>query len=137
MKPKFTQVRSAVLLVAGSLLVLVGSSILVSPAAFYAANDIELGASVSLLNEIKAPAGFLLVAGLFMTGAVFMRQHAGTALWFAALIYLSYAGSRLLSMALDGLPATGLVQAAALESLVGIVCLAVLAADRNQPAKVA
>lgn len=126
MKTKLVKTQQALLLVAGALLILVSIFILASPADFYASNSIELGANVSLLNELKAPAGLLLAAGLFMIGAIFVRSHADTALWLAALIYLSYAGSRFVSMAFDGVPATGLVQAAALEGIVGVACLAVL-----------
>ena len=126
MKTRLAKTQTALLLVAGALLILVGTFILASPADFYASNNIELGANVSLLNELKAPAGFLLAAGLFMIGAIFVRSQADTALWLAALIYLSYAGSRFVSMAFDGVPAVGLVQAAALEGVVGVACLAVL-----------
>lgn len=126
MKTKLVKTQQALLLIAGALLILVSIFILASPADFYASNSIELGANVSLLNELKAPAGLLLAAGLFMIGAIFVRSHADTALWLAALIYLSYAGSRFVSMAFDGVPATGLVQAAALEGIVGVACLAVL-----------
>ncbi len=130
MKTKLAITQKAILLVAGALLILVGTFIIASPADFYAANSIELGANVSLLNELKAPAGMLLVAGLFMIGAIFMRGMADTATALAALIYLSYALSRYLSMTLDGLPAAGLVQAAALEAIVGLACLAILAIRR-------
>lgn len=126
MKTKLAIIRTALLLVAGSLLILVGTFIIASPADFYASNSIELGANVSLLNELKAPAGLLLAAGLFMIGAIFVRNQADTALWLAALIFLSYAGSRFVSMVYDGVPAAGLVQAAALEGIVGLACLAVL-----------
>ena len=126
MKTKLAKTQIALLLVAGALLILISTFILASPADFYASNNIELGANVSLLNELKAPAGLLLAAGLFMIGATFMRSQADTALWLAALIYLSYAGSRFVSMAFDGVPAAGLVQAAALEGIVGVACLAVL-----------
>ena len=115
----------ALLLVAGSLLLLIGGFILGAPIEFYASNGIELGADPSLRNELKAPAGLLLVAGIAMIVAVLVRGHADAALWLAALIYLSYAGSRVASMALDGMPAAGLVQAAALEAILGLACLAV------------
>ncbi len=130
MKTKLVKTRMALLLVAGALLILIGTLILASPADFYAANDIELGANLSLVNELKAPAGLLLAAGLFMIGAIFVRSQADTALWLAALIYLSYAGARVGSMAFDGVPAAGLVQAAAIEGIVGIACLAVLTIRR-------
>ena len=130
MKPKLVRTQKAVLLVAGALLTLVSVFILTTPADFFASNNIELGANLSLLNELKAPAGMLLAAGLFMLGAVFVRGIADTATSLAALIYLSYAGSRFVSMAFDGVPATGLVQAAALEGIVGLACLAVLMIQR-------
>ena len=137
MKTKLAKTQKALLFVAGALLILVSIFILASPADFYASNNIELGANVSLLNELKAPAGFLLAAGLFMIGAVFVRRQADTALWLAAMIYLSYTGSRLLSMAFDGVPAAGLVQAAALEGTLGVACLAVLMIRRIPAQRVA
>ena len=126
MQKKLIKTQKAVLLVAGSLLILVAGFILGSPSAFYGSNGIELGSNLSLLNELKAPAGLLLVAGLFMLTAVFRQQLADNATALAALIYLAYAISRFASMALDGVPAAGLVQAAALEALIGLACLVVI-----------
>ena len=137
MKTKLAITQKAVLLVAGSLLILIGTFILASPVDFYASNSIELGANVSLLNELKAPAGLLLLAGLYMVGAIFVRSQADTALSLAALIYLSYAASRFVSMVLDGAPAAGLVQASAVEGIVGIACLAVLMIRRVPAGKAA
>ena len=57
MKLKRVYIHNALLLVAGTLLILVGASITLSPANFYAANGISVGANVNLLNELKAPAG--------------------------------------------------------------------------------
>ena len=108
-----------------------------SPVDFYAANSIELGTNVSLRNELKAPAGFLLVAGVFILGAIFVRRLADIAILLATMIYLSYAGSRFASMIFDGVPAVGLVQAAALETVVGLTCLAVLFIRRHTFGRVA
>jgi len=137
MKTKLVITQKALLLVAGALLILVSTFILTSPVDFYASNNIELSANVSLLNELKAPAGLLLAAGVFMISAIFLRSQADTALWLAALIYLSYAVSRFMSMASDGVPAAGLVQAAALEGIVGLACLVVLMIRRIPAGKVA
>ncbi|MBT8433959.1 MAG: DUF4345 family protein, partial [Gammaproteobacteria bacterium] len=63
MKIKLAITQKLILLVAGAVLILVGALILGSPIDFYASNSIELGANVSLLNELKAPAGLLLAAG--------------------------------------------------------------------------
>lgn len=137
MKTKLATTQQAVLFVAGALLILVGGLILTSPGSFYAANNIDIGLNTSLLSELKAPAGLLLVAGLFMIGAVFQRRLADSATWLAALIYLSYTTSRLASMAIDGMPASGLVQAAALEGVVGLACLAVALIRRSPAARMA
>lgn len=137
MNMRLLKTQKVVLLIAGTLLIGVGSFILLSPATFYSANDIYPGANVSLLNELKAPAGMLLVAGLFIVAAAFMRGLSDTAMWLAALVYLSYAGSRILSMSFDGVPAEGLVKAAALESVLGLVCLVVVLMRRASIAKVA
>jgi hypothetical protein len=130
MNNRLMKTGKGLLLVAGSLLILVGGFILGAQVEFYASNGIELGADPSLRNELKAPAGLLLVAGLAMIVAVFVRGQADAALWLAALIYLSYAGSRAASMALDGMPAAGLVHAAGLEAILGLACLAVAAIRR-------
>lgn len=126
MKTKFSKTANALLFVAGALLIVVGAFIIMAPVDFYASSDIAVGSSASLLNELKAPAGLLLAAGVFMLSAIFVRHKADTALSLAALIYLSYAFSRLMSIVFDGVPAAALVQAAVLEALIGIACVAVL-----------
>ena len=137
MNKKLVVTQQALLLIAGALLTLIATLIIASPVSFYAANEIELGGNVSLLNELKAPAGMLLTAGLFMLAAVFIRGLTATAMALGALIYLSYAASRGVSMALDGVPAAGLVQAAALETAIGLACVAVLAMRRMPAGKIA
>ena len=137
MKMKLAKTQKLLLFVAGALLILIGTFISASPIDFYASNSIDLGSNVSLLNELKAPAGFLLVAGLFIIGAIFVQRLADSAMLFATLIYLSYAASRFASMVFDGVPAAGLVQAAALETVVGLACLTVLLIRRVPARKAA
>ena len=115
------------LLLAGIVLLAVAGFILVSPAEFYAASAIDVGTDASLLNELKAPAGLLLVTGVLMLAAIWLHGLTRPALWMGCLVYLSYALSRGISMVADGLPADGLVQAAILESLFGLACIATLA----------
>ena len=89
---------------------------------------------MQILNHVRlvrrVAGAVLLAAGLFMIGAAFLRRFADTATSLAALVYLSYACARGLSMALDGAPAAGLVQAAALEAVLGLACLALVTARR-------
>lgn len=131
MKTKLVKTQLMLLLVSGVLLILVGASIILSPADFYGSNNIDLGADISLLNELKAPAGFLLVAGFFMITAIFVRRRRDVALSLAALIYLSYAVTRFLSMVLDGVPASGLIMATVIEATIGLACLLILFIDRT------
>lgn len=135
MKTILVKLQILLLLVSGSLLTFVGISVLVSPAGFYESSNIDIGANVSLLNELKAPAGLLLVAGLFMIAAIFVKGKSIIALQLATLIYLSYAATRMLSMVADGVPASGLVMATALEAGVGLACLMALWAGRASQVK--
>ena len=137
MNKRLLKTQKAILFGSGALLIAVGAFILVSPHAFFSANNIDLGANISLLNELKAPAALLLLAGVYIIAGVFVRRFFNAATWLAALIYLSYAASRFLSMAVDGLPAEGLVQAAVLEGIVGLLCLAMVAPRREPKTELA
>lgn len=134
---KLLKTKIALLMVSGLLLIVVGASIIVSPEQFYSSNSIDLGTNISLLNELKAPAGLLLAAGIFMIIAVFVKSKIDVALSLTTLIFLSYALSRVVSMGLDGVPASGLVWAAGLEAIIGLIALAVWLTSRTPAGKVA
>ena len=65
----------------------------------------------------------LFVAGLIMFAGVFRADYIPMSLLTAAAVYLSYGFSRVWSMALDGMPHQGLVNAAGLELLIGAACV--------------
>tara|TARA_R110002049_G_scaffold159546_2_gene324527 strand:+ start:8111 stop:8593 length:483 start_codon:yes stop_codon:yes gene_type:complete len=119
------------LLVSGLIAVGIAVAILFMPDAFYAGYGIDTGANVSLANELKAPAGMLLIAGLLVLAGVFTPRMTAASLAMASLIYLSYGLSRLLSMAIDGIPHGGLVSAAMLEVFIGLVCLLAFTLSRK------
>ncbi len=52
-----------------------------------------------------------------------MDKLAFTALVVSILPYLSYGLSRIMGIAIDGIAAEGLVQAAALETITGLACV--------------
>ena len=101
----------------------IGAAILIDPTAFHAGNGITLGADPSLLSEVRAPGGALLVLGGLMLAGAFVRALTFASTAVAAAVYLAYGLSRLLAMALDGMPATGLVGATAIELATGTLCL--------------
>lgn len=117
---KFLQV---VLCLAGGVSAVIGALILTSPAAFYATNHIVLGNDASLLSEIRAPAGALFIYGLLIVLGAFVSQLTFTATLLATLLYLSYGFSRLVGMAIDGLPVLSLVGSDAIEIGLGFLCL--------------
>lgn len=120
-------VTRGLLLASGLLAAGIAATILVAPVSFYAGYGIDVSADPSLANELSAPAGALLAAGLVMLAGALRPAYTRTSLAVAAVVYLSYGLSRLLSMAGQGMPNSALVSAAILELALGAVCLVGLA----------
>lgn len=132
---KNSRVLKTLLFLSGLVAMGVGGAILLMPVAFHATNGIELGSSLSLLNEVRAPGGALFAMGaLILTGA-FMRRLAFTSTLVSAVLYLSYGLSRILSMGIDGMPAEGLVLATILEVTIGLLCAFALVRWRALPSR--
>lgn len=121
------------LLASGLLATTIATMILLAPGAFYGGYGIDIGADASLASELKAPAGALLLAGVLMTAGTFRSAFIVPSLATAAAVYLSYGLSRILSMAIDGIPHSGLVSAATIELAIGGVCLLDLLRHRKKP----
>lgn len=124
----------ALLLASGLLAAGIAATVLFAPDAFYTGYGISVDSNVNLANELKAPAGLLLMAGLLMLIGVFRARFVVPSLATAAAIYLSYGTSRLLSMAMDGVPDSALVTAAIIEIAVGAACFFALVVLRRAPA---
>ncbi|MEV4712335.1 DUF4345 domain-containing protein [Micromonospora sp. NPDC049374] len=110
------------LTVAGLVAIVIGGALLTVPATFHAGNGIEYAGNSSLLSEARAAGGSLLATGVLVTLGGYVRRLTFTAALVGAVVYLAYGLSRLLSMALDGPPATGLVAAMVVELILGAVC---------------
>lgn len=121
-----THTARLVLFGSGLIAVTIAVAILFAPAAFYAGYGIEVIGDATLANELKAPAGALLVAGLVMFAGAFRRELAVVSLTTAAVVYLSYGLSRVSSIAIDGVPHSGMVNAAGVELVIGAICLLTL-----------
>jgi hypothetical protein len=118
-------VIKSLLLTSGLLAAGIAVTIIFAPDAFYTGYGIDAGSNVSLANELKAPAGMLLIAGLLILAGVIRAELTVASLGTATVTFLSYGLSRLLSMAIDGVPHSGLVIAAMLEIAIGMICLMV------------
>jgi len=120
---KKSKILKTILILSGLIASLIGAAILFAPVAFYATYDIELGKNLSLLNEIRAPGGALLASGILIISGAFVNELTFTATVVSTLLYLSYGLSRVMSIAIDGMPVEGLVQAAVLEIVIGMACI--------------
>jgi len=112
----------------------IGASLLFAPAQFHASYGIELGRDPSLLSEVRAPGAALLALGALMLLGVFVRTFTQTATIIAAVVYLAYGLARLVSFGLDGMPDDGLIEAAAIELVIGSLCVAALVRSRRAAA---
>lgn len=133
---KNSKVLKTILLISGFIASAIGATILFLPGTFYASYGITLGGNVSLLNEIRASGGALLASGLLIMSGAFVDKMALTAAVVSTLLYLSYGLSRVLSIAIDGVPVEGLLQAAVLEIVIGLACIFALiqySEKQNEP----
>ena len=118
---KNSKVLKTVLIISGLVLTGVGGAILFIPGAFFATNGIDLGENISLLNEIRPPGGALLASGIVIMLGAFVAKLTFTSAVISIVMYLSYGISRVLSIAIDGMPAEGLVMATVIEIIIGLV----------------
>ena len=121
------------LLLAGGIAAGLGLAILLFPVAFYSGYGIVVSGA-DLLNELRAPGLALALAGGFMLIGAFRPSLAQSATMLATALYLAYGLSRILGMAIDGLPGTGLLIAAATELALGLIGLAILLRSRASAA---
>ena len=128
---KNSKVLKTILILSGLLGAGIGAAILLTPAAFHGSAGIDLGGDASLLSEVRASGGMLLACGLLIMLGAFISRLTFTATLLSALLYLSYGASRLFSIAVDGMPHETLVMAAALEIVVGLICVVALVKTRE------
>jgi hypothetical protein len=122
-----TKALKVTLIASGFIGVYIGVEILFSPISFYATSGIDLGGNVSLLNEIRASGGALLLSSVLIIIGAFVPRLTFTSIMLATLLYLSYGLSRILSMVIDGRPVEILMYVAVLEIAIGLACAFMLA----------
>ena len=114
------------LVIAGLLLLAIGSAILLAPLAFHGSNGVILGDNPNLLSEVRAPGGLLAASGIIILVGAFRVRLRVSAVQLATLVYGSFGLGRLMSMALDGMPSSSIVGATSLELIVAFVGLVIL-----------
>lgn len=123
-------VLNAVLFLSGVIAAGVGVGVLFVPHLFHGASGIVVPEDVNLLNEMRAPGGLLIAAGVFIIVGAFKSHLAPVAAVVSGVAFLSFGGSRLVSVMLDGMPNSAIIQIMVLELVIGVVCLVALARYR-------
>jgi hypothetical protein len=120
-----TRVTVIYLVVAGLLLLTIGTAILFAPHAFHGSNGVALGGNPNLLSEIRAPGGLLFCSGFLILLGAFRQRIRIRAAQLTVLVYGSFGMARLVGVALDGMPSSSIVGAMLLELIVALVGLVI------------
>ena len=110
----------------------IGLAIVTAPVSFYATFGNILGSDPNLLSELRAPGANLAALGMIILAGVFRPNMARLSAFLGALVFLAYASGRIVSMVLDGMPSSGLVQATLIEFVIGGLCVALLWHGRSR-----
>ena len=114
------------LFVAGAILSGVGAAILFVPDAFHASNGIVFENDPSLMSEVRAPGGLLFSSGLVILASSFRNKLRHLSVALATLVYGTFGLSRILSIALDGMPSAGIVGATVVELFVAALGILIM-----------
>ncbi|SDH91723.1 DUF4345 domain-containing protein [Lutimaribacter saemankumensis] len=101
----------------------IGAAILAAPHAFYASYGITLDGNASLLSELRAPAAGLAAFGLLMLMGILRPAMAAVSKAASLTVFLAFPAGRLIGLAIEGLPSTGILAALVLELGVAMLCL--------------
>ncbi len=109
--------------IAGVTALSIGLAITSAPSGFYASYGIEIGSDPNLMSELRAPGMNLAALGAVIFAGVIRPQMAHFSAALGALVFLAFALGRLVSIALDGMPESGILVALFIEIFVGGFCL--------------
>ena len=129
-----TRLIQSILHLNGWVAVLIGSFIVIDPASMLASYGLQSELSAALLSELRAPGGLLIACGLAIVQSTFSADNFQRGLTFSIMVYGSYGGVRVLGIFFDGIPATGILMATAIEfvlCMVSIIALTTLQKRRR------
>ena len=101
----------------------IGAFILIAPHAFYTSYGITLGPDPSLLSELRAPGAGLAALGGVMLAGLFRSAMVQPAIMAALSVFLAFPAGRLVGIAIDGIPSSGIVGALLLELAIAMLCV--------------
>ena len=118
-----SKIVTAVLAVAGILMIIPGLMSLLSPETFTARNNIDIVGNLGLYNDYRGLGGILLGCGLAILSGAIKSEWSLTSVIIAVVVYLSFSFGRLVSILMDGVPVKGMVAATVVEGVIGLLAL--------------
>ena len=118
---------TGLLALAGLVAMWIGATFLISPASFSANNGVPITAGASQLSELRANGAQLLSFGILIGLGIFRQRWRETSLVVASSLFGAYFFGRVVSLVVDGVPSSGLQQAAVVEGLLAFACAGVVA----------
>lgn len=118
---------------AGAIGGLIGGALMFMPKAFLEMSHVFVERDPSLMSEITAPSGVLLICAAFLIFGAIKLRFARQALLIGAVVYGSYGIARLMSMVLHGLPSESLVAAMVVEIAIAVLLGALGLTARSHP----
>lgn len=122
MKP--TVFEKTALGLSGLTALVIGAFILSAPSAFYAGYGITLDGDASLLSELRAPGAGLAGMGALMLLGLVRQTILPVSVAVALTVFVAFPAGRIVGLAVDGMPSTGIIGALAVELVVAVLCLA-------------
>lgn len=116
-----SKILKGILFICGLIFIIAGSVALFAPVGFTARNGINITGNLSLFNDYRGMGGLLFGAGIIIMLGVIHARMAFTSTVVAAVVYMTFSLSRILSVLLDGVPADGLVKATVAETILGLL----------------
>ncbi|WP_375750613.1 DUF4345 domain-containing protein [Vibrio sp. HN007] len=115
--------QKIILGLSGFIAFIIGSSIALTPLAFYAGYGITLDSDPNLLSELRAPGANLAALGAVIVSGLFIKSLEKSAIAIALVIFLAFPIGRVVGIVADGVPSESVLLALAIEIVMGALLL--------------
>lgn len=108
----------------GAILSLIGGALMLKPKLFLTMSEAIVENDPSLMSEVTASTGLMVITGAFMIFGALRLRFANLALICGGVVYGSYGISRLISQKLHGMPSDQLIVATEFELFIAALLIA-------------
>lgn len=126
MKVRNSIIVKIILGLCGLLILIPGAMALFAPETFTGRNGIDMAGNIALFNDYRSLGAMMMISGIIMILGIIHSRMAFTSVVLAIGMHLSLSVGRLLSIGIDGMPPKGMIAAAVVEGLLGLLAVFVL-----------